>query len=204
MLDGADDTEDVIRRRQEVYAEQTEPLIGVYRDRGLLVEVLLLGLAGPGLLGLGLRLAAPRLEARVDRLTDALARPDADCLTRLGAAFPGSVVDRLAVVMYGAGARGRPGEDERQVRAADGALVGTSGAGRRPAVPHLRHRVHVIGVHLRGQPELVAPRVKVLFTTGYARNAALHAGRLDPGVDLLGKPFTSEELVARVRGALDR
>jgi adenylate kinase len=35
----ADDTEDVIRRRQEVYAEQTEPLIGVYRTRGLLVEV---------------------------------------------------------------------------------------------------------------------------------------------------------------------
>jgi adenylate kinase len=35
----ADDTEDVIRRRQEVYAEQTAPLIAVYRDRGLLVEV---------------------------------------------------------------------------------------------------------------------------------------------------------------------
>jgi adenylate kinase len=35
----ADDTEDVIRRRQEVYAEQTEPLITVYRDRGLLVEI---------------------------------------------------------------------------------------------------------------------------------------------------------------------
>jgi adenylate kinase len=35
----ADDTEDVIRRRQEVYAEQTEPLISVYRDRGLLVEI---------------------------------------------------------------------------------------------------------------------------------------------------------------------
>jgi adenylate kinase len=35
----ADDTEEVIRRRQEVYAEQTEPLIGVYRDRGLLIEV---------------------------------------------------------------------------------------------------------------------------------------------------------------------
>jgi adenylate kinase len=35
----SDDTEDVIRRRQEVYAEQTEPLIEVYRDRGLLVEV---------------------------------------------------------------------------------------------------------------------------------------------------------------------
>jgi len=35
----ADDTEEVIRRRQEVYAEQTEPLIEVYRDRGLLIEV---------------------------------------------------------------------------------------------------------------------------------------------------------------------
>ncbi|HRD61421.1 MAG TPA: adenylate kinase, partial [Nocardioides sp.] len=35
----ADDTEDVIRRRQEVYAEETEPLIGIYRDRGLLIEV---------------------------------------------------------------------------------------------------------------------------------------------------------------------
>ena len=34
-----DDTEDVIRRRQEVYAEQTEPLIEVYRSRGVLVEV---------------------------------------------------------------------------------------------------------------------------------------------------------------------
>jgi adenylate kinase len=35
----ADDTEDVIRRRQELYAEETEPLIDVYRDRGLLIEV---------------------------------------------------------------------------------------------------------------------------------------------------------------------
>jgi adenylate kinase len=35
----ADDTEDVIRRRQEIYLEQTEPLIEVYRERGLLVEV---------------------------------------------------------------------------------------------------------------------------------------------------------------------
>lgn len=35
----ADDTEDVIRRRQEVYSEQTAPLIEVYRGRGLLIEV---------------------------------------------------------------------------------------------------------------------------------------------------------------------
>ena len=35
----ADDTEEVIRRRQEVYAEQTEPLISLYRERDLLIEV---------------------------------------------------------------------------------------------------------------------------------------------------------------------
>jgi adenylate kinase len=35
----SDDTEDVVRRRQEVYTEQTEPLIEVYRGRGLLHEV---------------------------------------------------------------------------------------------------------------------------------------------------------------------
>jgi adenylate kinase len=35
----ADDTEDVIRRRQEVYLEQTEPLIEVYRQRQIVVEI---------------------------------------------------------------------------------------------------------------------------------------------------------------------
>ena len=35
----SDDTEDVIRRRQEVYAAETQPLIGIYRDRGILLEI---------------------------------------------------------------------------------------------------------------------------------------------------------------------
>ena len=35
----ADDTEDVIRKRQELYTEQTEPLIELYRARGIIVEV---------------------------------------------------------------------------------------------------------------------------------------------------------------------
>ena len=35
----ADDTEDVIRRRQEVYVEQTEPLIAVYKERGIVREI---------------------------------------------------------------------------------------------------------------------------------------------------------------------
>lgn len=40
VLEGrADDTEEVIRHRQNVYADQTAPLIGVYRERDLLLEV---------------------------------------------------------------------------------------------------------------------------------------------------------------------
>ncbi len=35
----SDDTEDVIRRRQQIYAEETAPLTEVYRERGLLVSV---------------------------------------------------------------------------------------------------------------------------------------------------------------------
>ena len=35
----SDDTEDVLRRRLEVYAEQTAPLIEVYLDRELLIQV---------------------------------------------------------------------------------------------------------------------------------------------------------------------
>lgn len=35
----ADDTEEVIRRRMEIYAEQTEPLIAVYSDKGILLKV---------------------------------------------------------------------------------------------------------------------------------------------------------------------
>src|SRR5690242_9371509 len=34
-----DDTEDVIRHRQDVYVEQTAPLVNVYSDRGLLLKV---------------------------------------------------------------------------------------------------------------------------------------------------------------------
>jgi CheY-like chemotaxis protein len=48
------------------------------------------------------------------------------------------------------------------------------------------------------------PGLPVLFTTGYSRNAIVHHGRLDAGVQLLGKPFTTEQLATRVRGILDR
>ena len=46
------------------------------------------------------------------------------------------------------------------------------------------------------------PSLPVLFTTGYARNAIVHHGRLDPGIDLLVKPFTYAELAAKLRAIL--
>jgi PAS domain S-box-containing protein len=47
------------------------------------------------------------------------------------------------------------------------------------------------------------PTLKVLFTTGYTRNAIVHHGRLDPGIHLIGKPFSFQELAAKVRARLD-
>ena len=48
------------------------------------------------------------------------------------------------------------------------------------------------------------PGLKVLFTTGYTRNAIVHNGQLDPGVNLITKPFTYAELATKVRTLLDR
>lgn len=47
------------------------------------------------------------------------------------------------------------------------------------------------------------PQLKVLFATGYARDAIVHHGRLDPGVQLIAKPFTYDDLAAALRSALD-
>ena len=47
------------------------------------------------------------------------------------------------------------------------------------------------------------PDLKVLFTTGYARNAIVHDGRLDPGVELITKPFTQAALAAKLRDIID-
>ena len=46
-------------------------------------------------------------------------------------------------------------------------------------------------------------RLKVLFTTAYARNAFVHQGRLDPGVELVVKPFASATLATKVRRVLE-
>jgi len=43
------------------------------------------------------------------------------------------------------------------------------------------------------------PKLAVLFTSGYTENSIVHGGRLDPGVELLGKPYTRESLARRIR-----
>jgi PAS domain S-box-containing protein len=47
------------------------------------------------------------------------------------------------------------------------------------------------------------PDLRVLFTTAYARNAIVHDGRLDPGVELITKPYTQAALAAKLRDILD-
>lgn len=59
------------------------------------------------------------------------------------------------------------------------------------------------GAQVAARARELRPGLKVLFTTGYARNAIFHHGRLDKGVQLITKPFSFEELAAKVRDVLD-
>ncbi|MGQ7793181.1 PAS domain-containing protein [Faunimonas sp. B44] len=60
------------------------------------------------------------------------------------------------------------------------------------------------GADLARAAAVVRPDLKVLFTTGYARDAIVHNGRLEAGVQLITKPFTYADLAVKVRDALDR
>ena len=59
------------------------------------------------------------------------------------------------------------------------------------------------GAQVSAQARAIRPGLKVLFTTGYARNAIIHHGRLDKGVRLITKPFSLNDLAAKVRDVLD-
>ena len=49
----------------------------------------------------------------------------------------------------------------------------------------------------------VRPDLKVLFITGYAENAMLSHGHLDPGMQVLTKPFALEALASRIKDILE-
>jgi signal transduction histidine kinase len=59
------------------------------------------------------------------------------------------------------------------------------------------------GRKLAEEAKLRQPFLKVLYMTGYSRNAIVHQGRLDSGVDLIQKPLSSESLGGAVRKMLD-
>ena len=59
------------------------------------------------------------------------------------------------------------------------------------------------GRQLAEQAQNRRPGLKVLFMTGYSRNAIVHQGRLDAGVAMIQKPITQESLAARIRDLLD-
>jgi PAS domain S-box-containing protein len=63
---------------------------------------------------------------------------------------------------------------------------------------------HMSGKELAEQVQTLYPRTRILFTTAYTENAAIHQGVLDPGVSLLPKPYTPSALARKVREVLDQ
>ncbi|WP_448130914.1 PAS domain-containing protein [Stenotrophomonas rhizophila] len=91
------------------------------------------------------------------------------------------------------------------VLAAEGAATALTLLDRHPDIALLFTDVvmpEVNGRQLADEALRRRPALKVLFTTGYSRNALENDGVLDPDVHLIGKPFTLEELALRVRAVL--
>jgi len=54
------------------------------------------------------------------------------------------------------------------------------------------------GRQLAEEAKKMRPGLKVLFTTGYTPNAIVHHGRLDEGINFIGKPFSAAALLMKV------
>ncbi|HET6971077.1 MAG TPA: CHASE3 domain-containing protein [Phenylobacterium sp.] len=112
-------------------------------------------------------------------------------------------------------------EDDDRVRHVSGdalrelgyTVVQASDASEALTLLMLQPRVHLLftdvvmpgldGRRLADRAKALRPELKVLFTTGYTKNAIVHNGMLDPGVAFLAKPFTIDQLAAKVRQVLD-
>jgi CheY-like chemotaxis protein len=58
------------------------------------------------------------------------------------------------------------------------------------------------GRQMADAARIVRPGLKVLFITGYAENAAVGGGQLDPGMHILTKPFALEKLASRIKAII--
>ncbi|PVA05982.1 PAS domain-containing protein [Thalassorhabdomicrobium marinisediminis] len=58
------------------------------------------------------------------------------------------------------------------------------------------------GQELAEQARKLRPDLRVLFTSGFVQDAIVHEGRLDAGVELIGKPYTREQLAPKIRQIL--
>lgn len=62
----------------------------------------------------------------------------------------------------------------------------------------------VNSTEMAAQAARMLPHMKVLFASGYTQNAIIHGGKLDPGVELLSKPYGRDQLAHKIRQMLDR
>ncbi|MBC8050893.1 MAG: response regulator, partial [Chitinophagales bacterium] len=93
-----------------------------------------------------------------------------------------------------------------KVFAADGAEMALDLLKKQPNINMLLTDIvmpQTNGKRLSEQVQRHRPGIKVLFMTGYSRNAIIHNGVLDAGVALLNKPFTIDQLGVKVRLVLD-
>jgi DNA-binding response OmpR family regulator len=61
---------------------------------------------------------------------------------------------------------------------------------------------HTSGRELASQLRKIRPKIRVLFMFGYTDDIALRHGVVEEGAQFLQKPFSPEELAARVRAVL--
>jgi PAS domain S-box-containing protein len=114
-------------------------------------------------------------------------------------------------------------EDEPEVRAVVARHLGDMGyrlleaADAMAALALLAtpQRIHVLftdvvlpggmsGRELADEARRLRPELKVLFTSGYTSDAIVHHGRIDEGVDFLGKPYKRADLARKLREVLER
>ena len=93
-----------------------------------------------------------------------------------------------------------------RVLAADGATAALALLDAHPEIVLLFTDIvmpEINGARLAEAARARRPGLKVLFTSGYTKNAIVHNGVVDPGVELIGKPFTIDALASKVRSVLD-